>query len=80
MENADIINKLNPLFRDTFDDQSINISFATVATDINQWDSLNNIRLMVGIEELFGITFDTSELSGLANVGELIDTIKAKLS
>ena len=79
MDSMNIINKLSPLFRDTFDDQSIIISRNTVASDINQWDSLNNIRLMVSIEELFGITFDTSELSGLANVGELVDTIKAKL-
>jgi acyl carrier protein len=79
MTNADISNRLNPLFREIFDDDSICINPGMVAADVEQWDSLNNIRLMVAIEEVFGITFETSELTGLANVGELLETIRGKL-
>jgi acyl carrier protein len=79
MNYKDITERLNPIFRETFDDDTININAEMVASDIEQWDSLNNIRLMVRIEELFGIFFETSELAGLANVGELINVIKEKL-
>jgi acyl carrier protein len=79
MEHSEIITRLNPVFRETFDDDSIEISPEMVAADVDQWDSLNNIRLMVRIEEIFGIIFDTPELTGLANVGELIKTIAGKL-
>jgi acyl carrier protein len=79
MEQSEIITRLNPVFRETFDDDSIEISPEMVAADVDQWDSLNNIRLMVRIEEIFGITFDTPELTGLTNVGELIKTIAGKL-
>ena len=79
MTNTDIINRLNPLFREIFDDDSISINPEMVAADVEQWDSLNNIRLMVAIEEVFGVIFETSELTGLANVGELIETIQGKL-
>ncbi len=79
MTSAEIINRLNLLFREIFDDDSICINPEMVAADIEQWDSLNNIRLMVAIEEVFGISFKTSELTGLANVGELLDTIRSKL-
>ena len=80
MNNADIINRLNLLFREIFDDDSISINPEMVAADVEQWDSLNNIRLMVAIEEIFGISFETSELTGHANVGELLTTIRGKLS
>lgn len=80
MEHSEIITRLNPIFRETFDDDSINIYPEMVAADVDQWDSLNNIRLMVRIEEIFDITFDTPELTGLSNVGELIKTISGKIS
>lgn len=79
METSEIVKRLYPIFRDVFDDDSITISPEMVADDVAQWDSLNNIRLMITIEQTFGIHFDTSEITGLANIGELIQVISDKL-
>jgi acyl carrier protein len=80
MEYSEIIKSLNNIFCELFDDDSIIITPQMVAADLELWDSLNNIRLMVRIEEIFGIIFDTAEFTSLANVGELIKTIEGKTS
>ena len=80
MEYSDVIKNLNVIFCEIFDDYSIVIVPQMVAADLEQWDSLNNIRLMVRIEEIFGIVFDTSEFTSFANVGELIKSIEGKTS
>jgi acyl carrier protein len=49
------------------------------AKEVAEWDSLGHIRLMVAIEQAFGIKFSTSEISNLANVGELVAVIEKKL-
>lgn len=79
METSEIVRRLNPIFRDVFDDDSINVNPKMVAADVAQWDSLGNIRLMISIEEAFGVRFDTAEITGAANVGELIQAISDKL-
>lgn len=80
METSKIIKRLNPIFCEVFDNDSIIINLEMVAADVEQWDSLNNIRLMITIEQSFGIHFDTAEITGLVNVGELIQLISDKLS
>ncbi|MEO9384754.1 acyl carrier protein [Chromobacterium phragmitis] len=80
MDNTEVMVRLTAIFRDVFDDDSIIINDKSVSSDIEDWDSLNNIRLMVTIEEAFGIQFDTAQLNGLANVGELVTVITGKLN
>jgi acyl carrier protein len=75
----DIVCQLTPIFREVFDDDFINVSPNMTASDVVQWDSLGNIRLMISIENAFGIRFETSEMTGAANVGELIEMISNKL-
>jgi acyl carrier protein len=74
-----IYQRLTPLFRDVFDDDTIVVTPALTARDVETWDSLSNIRLMVGIEQEFGIRFETAEIAGLPNVGALVDVINARL-
>lgn len=70
--------KLQEIFRELFDDDSIVLADATSAKDIPRWDSLNNVKLIIRIERQFKIRFATGELMGLNNVGELLTLIGAK--
>ena len=72
------IDKLVPIFRDVFDDDDLIIDAATKAEDIDEWDSLAHIRLIVSIEKDFNLSFTTDEISNLANVGGMADLIIQK--
>jgi acyl carrier protein len=71
--------QLNQVFREVFDDDSIEISDGMTAADVEEWDSLNHINLIVAVERTFGIRFSTKEVNGLANVGEFVALISSKL-
>jgi acyl carrier protein len=71
----DIAEKLQDVFREVFDDPRITIHREMVAHDLKDWDSFNHVRLIVGVEECFGVNFSTDEVADLRNVGELIDLI-----
>jgi acyl carrier protein len=79
MNEDDIWQRLTAVFRDVFDDDRIVIAPETTARDIEGWDSLANIELLVAIEKSFGrIKFNTGEVANLRNVGELVAAIKRK--
>lgn len=73
------IEELREIMRDVFDDEEINPTEAMTADDVDGWDSLSHIRLMVSIEKHFGIQFTNAEVENLRNVGDLLRTIEAKL-
>ena len=75
----DILEKLNYIFQDVFNDRSIQINCNTTASDIEEWDSLTHIELIVAAEKYFDIRFKSIELEKLGNVGDLMDKIKEKL-
>ena len=74
----DLYVRLNDIFRDVFDDHSIIVREDMTADDVENWDSLTHINLIVAIEKKFKIRFTTGEVSGLKNVGELIQLISKK--
>lgn len=79
MNEDDIWQRLTDVIRDVFDDDRIIIRPETTAKDIEGWDSLANIELLVAIEKAFGrIKFNTGEVASLKNVGELVAAIKRK--
>ncbi|MBO7374936.1 MAG: acyl carrier protein [Lachnospiraceae bacterium] len=80
MERADIYTKLNEVFRDVFDDDSITVNDNTTANDIEDWDSLEHINLVVAVENCFKIKFNMGEVAALKNVGEMVDLISAKIN
>ncbi|MBE9076499.1 acyl carrier protein [Romeria aff. gracilis LEGE 07310] len=80
MSREDIYAQLVPIFQDIFDDDDIEIEDGTTAKDIDGWDSLNHINLVLGAEQEFGVKFKTSEVAKLQNVGEFVDLIGLKLS
>ena len=75
---SDIYAQLTEIMIDIFNDDDIAVTPDTTAADIENWDSLNNIRLMAQIESEFGMRFTTSELTGLKNVGELVAILQAR--
>ena len=79
MDRAEIIERLNGVFRDVFGDDSIVVSDSTTADDIEDWDSLEHINLIGAVESEFGIRFRMKEVSGMKNVGEMIDIIQSRI-
>ena len=78
MNREDVMERLNEIFCAVFDDESIKLTDETNAEDIEDWDSLEQINLIVAIENEFEMMFDMSEVSNLANVGEMADLIMSK--
>lgn len=74
----EIFDRLNGVFRDVFDDDSITVNEATTAADIEDWDSLNHITLIDAVESEFGVRFTMGEVSGMKNVGEMAAIIKER--
>jgi acyl carrier protein len=71
--------ELDIVFRDVLDDDSISLSDSTVAEDIEEWDSINHIQLVVQIEKRYKIRFKAAEIQSWENIGEIIDSIIRKL-
>ena len=78
MTREAVFEKLNTIFRDNFDDDEIILTDETSAEDIEDWDSLEQINLVVAIQDAFGIKFNIDEVNAMKNVGEMADAILAK--
>lgn len=76
MSREEILKKVNEIFWDVFDDESIVVTEETTAADIEDWDSLTHITLISEIEGEFGFTFAMKDVLGMKNVGEMLDIIK----
>ena len=80
MEIDIILAELTPIFRKELDNDSINLTREITANDIEEWDSLTHIQLVVALEKHFKIKFTSSEIQGFKNVGEICDAIAYKVS
>ena len=80
MNSTKIYSELLPIFQDVFDRDDIVFGPRLSAVDVEEWDSLSNIRLFVAIEQAFNIRFSSDEVTTLQNVGELVDAIESKRS
>lgn len=79
MTREAIFEKLNEIFRDYFDDESICLTDETTADDIEDWDSLEHINLIVTIEKEFGMKFSMGEVTTMKNVGAMADIIADRI-
>ena len=75
----DIYKKLTKVFREVFDDDSIVLTPETTADDIEDWDSIEHINLIAAVEDAFGMRFQMREVSGMKNVGEMVQIIKSRI-
>ena len=71
-----MLDELTSLFQQVFDDDELVVTRATTADDVEGWDSLTHVTLMLGIEKRFGIRFKSSQVASLKNVGELVDLVE----
>lgn len=75
MDREKITEKLNEVFRDVFDNEDITVGDSTTADDIEEWDSLEHISLISAVEKTFKMRFTMKEVSGMKNVGEMINIL-----
>lgn len=68
-----VLAQLTEVVRDVFDDSSIVLTRDTTARDIEEWDSLNQIRLLLACERKFGIRLKPRDINALANIGEMVN-------
>jgi len=78
MERKDIYERIENIFREILDDEDIVLFDTTVADDIDGWDSLTHVQLVVAIEKELGIRFTSREILSWKNVGQMVDTIQNK--
>ena len=79
MERKEIFEKLNEIFIDVLDLDECELTEETSADDIEEWDSLSHIQLIVAIEKTFKIKFTSLEIMKWANVGEMVNSMEEKL-
>lgn len=75
MSRESIFERLNIVFRDVFDDESIVVNDDTTSADIDGWDSLAHISLIASVEEEFGIKFQMKDIISMKKVGDMVDII-----
>ena len=79
MDNKEILTTVTAVFAEVLDNKNIILTGETTANDVEEWDSLNHIQLVVAVEKKFRIRFTSREIQGWKNVGEMIDSINAKV-
>lgn len=79
MTRTEVFYKLNGIFQEVFDDENITVNEVTTSADIEDWDSLEHINLIVAVEKGFCIKFNMGEVNTMKNVGEMVDLILQKI-
>ena len=80
MNKEEIYERLNKVFRDIFDDESIVVKPETTSNDIEDWDSLEHINLVVAVEQEFGIKFNMNEVTTMKDVGDMVNIIISRIN
>jgi acyl carrier protein len=80
MTREELFGKVQDIFRDIFDDEALEIADSTNSSDIDDWDSINHINLVVAIEKDMKIKFSFEELAVLKNVGAMVDLMMEKMT
>ena len=80
MNNKEIFDRIQDIFRSVFDDQSLEIKRSTTSSDIEDWDSLNHINLVVAIEKEFNTKFSLEDIQALEDVGAMADVVEKRIN
>ena len=73
-----VLERIQPIFRDIFDNEELVVTEETVAADIEEWDSFAQMQIIMAIEEMFGISFSIDEVIEFKNVGDIVKAIEKK--
>ncbi len=79
MSREEILGRVNKVFREVFDDEKITVTFPTTAADVEGWDSLRHITLIEAVEDEFDMRFKMNEVTGMKDVGEMVDIIASRI-
>ncbi len=79
MNRTEILEKLNEVFHDAFDNNDIVVTEQTNANDNEEWDSLIHITLISAVEDEFDVSFDMKTVVSMKNVGDMIDAIEEQI-
>ena len=79
MKLEEILKQVNIIFIEVLENDSITLKGETTSKDIDEWDSLNHIMLIVEIEQVFSISFTAEEVNGFENVGQMCESIQLKI-
>ena len=80
MTHEEVLGIVRGIFRDVFDDEDLIVEDSTNSSDIEDWDSLEHIALVVSMEKEFDLKLDLKEVNKLENVGQMVDLIISKLA
>jgi len=72
------LEELNEVFQEVFEDDDLSVRAQTSAKDIDEWDSLMHVNLVLAVESRFGVRFTSTEVAGLKDVGELVELVEKK--
>ena len=75
MDREDVYERMNMVFREVFDDKTIELTDDTTADDVDGWDSFEHINLVVAVEEEFSFKIPMGKVVTMQNVGEMVDII-----
>ncbi len=78
MSRENVVDQLTQIFREVFDDDTIVLKDDMTADDVDGWDSLTHLRLIMQVEKVFDIKFSTNQLKSFGSAGDLISLIKEK--
>ena len=78
MEKKEILDQIQDIFRDVLDNEDIVLADETTAEDIEEWDSLTHVQLVVAVEKHFKVKFTSKEILSWKNIGEMIESIASK--
>lgn len=76
MERKEILEKLQDVYRDILDDDSIVLTEETTADDIEAWDSLTHVQIVAEIQDVFGVNFSAKEMLLWESVGDIVDALE----
>ena len=79
MTREEVFKNLNEIFQEVFDDEEKEVNETTTSKDVDNWDSLEHINLIVSVEKKFGIKFNMGEVTTMRNVGEMADIILKRI-
>ena len=79
MDKKEILKQVQEIFRDQLDDEHLVLESETTAMDVDEWDSLNHLILIVGIEKHFNLKFTSKEIISFTSIGDIVNCIEGKI-